>query len=65
MYLKNSDSWSLKWHVHKYKAPCEFLDFFECFVKIQSMYLYVHLPREVYFFIKKIVWSSLISYLLT
>ena len=38
MYLKNSDSWSLKWHVHvhKYKAPCEFLDFFECFVKIQS-----------------------------
>ena len=35
---KNSDSWSLKWHVHvhKYKAPCEFLDFFECFVKIQS-----------------------------
>ena len=65
MYLKNSDSWSLKWHVHvhKYKAPCEFLDFFECFVKIQSMY--VHLPREVYFFIKKIVWSLLISYLLT
>ena len=43
MYLKNSDSWSLKWHVHvhKYKAPCEFLDFFECFVKIQSMYIYL------------------------
>ena len=42
---------SLRVNVHKYKAPCEFLDFFECFVKIQSMY--VHLPREVYFFIRK------------